>query len=105
MAGDFSVGARVWPGIAKLVEELGEAGQVCGKLIQTGGVVEHFDGSNLRLRLQEEIADVVAAIGFVVEANCLDDEAILKRADAKIELFRAWRAEAEKADLGEGGAS
>jgi hypothetical protein len=51
----FAIGDKEWPGISKLVEEAGEVGQVCGKLIGSGGETAHFDGSNLRARLSEEL--------------------------------------------------
>ncbi len=36
-SGDFSIGSDIWPGISKLIEEAAEVGQVCGKLIGSGG--------------------------------------------------------------------
>jgi hypothetical protein len=87
----YSIGNRTWPGIGKLIEEAGEAQQVCGKLLATGGVSSHWDGTNLRKRLQEELADLAAAIDFVVEANDLDDAGFVStRRRNKLDLFWGW---------------
>lgn len=94
-SGDFSIGSRVWPGAAKLLEELGELQQVIGKLIATRGVVEHWDGSNLRERLIEEVGDVRAAIDFfqVQNFNTSHDAAIQARRDKKYRTFQDWHAD------------
>ena len=92
--GDFSIGSDVWPGTSKLLEEMGELQQVLGKLLGTGGEVKHWDGSNLRERLVEEIADVKAALAFFQEA-CLgpsEDEEINRRTEAKRMRFWEWHA-------------
>lgn len=68
----YSIGSDAWPGLSKLIEECGETIQVAGKLMGTGGAVEHWDGSNLGDRLIEEIGDLQAAIEFFVETNDLD---------------------------------
>jgi NTP pyrophosphatase (non-canonical NTP hydrolase) len=91
--GLFSIGSDTWPGISKLIEEAGEVQQVCGKLLGTGGATAHWDGSDLRQRLQEEIADVVAAVVFVAAANKLDEDAIEARIDEKVETFKRWHLE------------
>ena len=54
----FAIGALVWPGISKLLEEAGEVVQVGGKLLGTDGAEGHWDGSNLRTRLEDEIAEL-----------------------------------------------
>lgn len=86
----FHIGARLWPGISKLVEEAGEVVQVGGKLIGSQGDVNHFDGTDLKDRLEEELADMVAAIRFVVERNGLDAVRIERRIAAKKALFDQW---------------
>lgn len=88
--GPYSMGGATWPGISKLVEEAGEVCQVAGKLLGTGGAVEHWDGSNLRERLQEEIADLMAACQFVIDANGLDAGVVRARAALKLEIFNQW---------------
>lgn len=91
--GSFSIGSNVWPGVSKLVEEIGELGQVLGKLIATHGDPAHWDGTDLRTRLIEEMGDVVGAINFVALANLTIDEriAIGDRSLAKRKLFDQWQ--------------
>lgn len=86
----FAIGSRIWPGLSKLIEEAGEVSQVCGKLLGTGGVAKHWDGSDLRSRLEEELSDLLAACMFVVEANGLDLNAITARHWEKLQRFRQW---------------
>lgn len=78
----FCMGATVMPGLSKLVEEAGEVLQVAGKLIQTGGEAEHWDGS-----------DLLAAMDFFVRHNGLDIGAVQRRAEAKLVKFEQWHAE------------
>lgn len=89
-SGDFSIGSRVWPGLSKLLEECGELVQVGGKLIATGGSSKHWDGSDLTQRLEEELADVQAAIEFLISRNSLNRLAIAGRAMTKVTRFHAW---------------
>lgn len=91
----FAIGGSVWPGLSKLTEECGEVGQVIGKLMGTGGATNHWDGSDLAVRLTEEMGDVLAAIEFVtmmnpqhVNAVAMDDRRIKKLA-----LFEKWHRE------------
>lgn len=93
-------------GLSKLVEEIGELGQVAGKMLQypalmhdvqvmanvsgEGGFAKHPDGTNLRLRLQEELADVMAAARFVMVKLDLDVTAVFQRQCAKESLFNQW---------------
>lgn len=91
-AGPYSIGSEHWPGISKLIEEAGEVLQVAGKLIATNGESAHWDGTDLRARLVEEIGDLMAACGFVAEANGIAD-AVLVRMERKAEQFRAWHDE------------
>ena len=88
--GSFAIGSGTWPGISKLVEELGEVAQVAGKLIATGGRAEHWDGTDLRVRLEDELADLQAAIAFVVRQNQMDSGRMAERRDAKLRLFSDW---------------
>lgn len=96
--GPFSIGSDVWPGTSKLVEEIGELGQVLGKLIGTGGRVEHWAGPDLDLRLMEELPDVQAAIDFFIQANTdffdgEDQRAMGERRAKKVALFWKWQRE------------
>lgn len=87
----FAIGAERWAGISKLVEEAGEVVQVCGKLFATYGEIAHWEGSDLRTRLEEEIGDVLAAVEFVIEKNpILSREKIQVRRAEKLALFRTW---------------
>lgn len=88
--GDFSIGSEIWPGISKLNEEMGEVLQVTGKLQGSSGERMHWDGSDLKLRLEEELGDLLAAAGFV-GAHCdLDMVAIAARRKQKRALFEKW---------------
>lgn len=90
-AGPFSIGSDHWPGVAKLLEEMGEAAQVLGKLIAAGGDPNHWDGTNLVDRMVEELGDLSAAIEFVITTNGLDADAIDARAAQKLAVFRHWQ--------------
>lgn len=93
-AGPFSIGSKVWPGLGKLVEECGEACQVAGKLMGTGGDTKHWDGGeDLKIRLEEEVGDILAAISFLIDNNQLNREAIKKRREKKLETFTKWHKE------------
>lgn len=87
---DFNIGSKKWPGLSKLIEEAGEVQQVCGKLIATDGEIQHWDGSNLKVRLEEEIGDVLAACKFVERHCALDAGAIAIRRAQKLAMFVGW---------------
>jgi NTP pyrophosphatase (non-canonical NTP hydrolase) len=93
-SGDYSIGSPVWPGMSKVIEEMGELAQVLGKLMGTGGEAKHWDGSNLRERLIEELADLHAAIQFFANQNLTIEEqnALAKRAGEKWRRFDEWHA-------------
>lgn len=90
--GDYSIGSDVWPGTSKVLEEMGELQQVLGKLIGNHGDQIHYDGSDIRKRLIEEIGDLLAAIHFFRAKNLSEqeNEEIQKRLDNKLELFMTW---------------
>lgn len=95
----FFIGATKWPGISKLMEECGEVLQVCGKLIATRGEVKHWDGEKpLDERLLDELADLCAAIDFVVIENFSLKEivALNERAKEKLDRFKRWHADEGK---------
>lgn len=81
-------------GLSKLVEECGEVLQIAGKLLAYPDG-KHPDGKgNLNERLQDEMADLLAAIQFVCEAKGLDRRwAIHHREAEKLATFRAWHAD------------
>lgn len=92
--GPYAIGSDVWPGLAKLAEECGELVQVIGKLIATGGNWDHWDGTDLRVRLEEEMGDVRAAMIFVCSENdIVSKRRIHERADRKVEQFWEWHGE------------
>lgn len=88
--GDFSIGGNLWPGLSKLIEECGEVMQTAGKLIGSRGVVEHWDGTNLRDRLRDEMADLLAAISFVTNMNGLAQDSMVARMEEKLARFNKW---------------
>ena len=92
----FQFASDVWPGLAKLSEEAGEVVQVIGKIIGTGGTMRFRDGSTIaRSRLLEELADLQAALYFVVKYNLTSAERQARddRYVAKVALFERWRRE------------
>jgi NTP pyrophosphatase (non-canonical NTP hydrolase) len=77
-------------GLGKLIEECGELQQVAGKKLAMMDSDSHWDGSNLKERLEDEIADVRAAC-FTVAVNFgLDEERIANRMQYKKSLFDYW---------------
>lgn len=97
-SGDFSIGSKVWPGTSKLLEEMGELQQVLGKLLGSAGEANHWDGSDLRKRLVEEIGDLKAAIEFFQSKNMSVAEQydVETRRDTKFVLFQTWHGEPVK---------
>ena len=78
-------------GLVKLIEECGELSQIAAKKMAYPDVDDHPDGKgSMKLRMEEEIADVIAACGFISEKFNLDSDAILKRATVKHNLFNKW---------------
>lgn len=96
---DMAIGSTVWPGIAKLAEECGELQQIIGKLMAYPSG-EHPDGAgDLAERLRDEMADVMAAVQFVVEANPdqVDGHELRLRQARKAYRFAGWHANANGA--------
>lgn len=89
----FELNSDRWPGLAKLTEESGEVLQVIGKLMANGGEVQHWDGTNLRDRLQAELGQLLAAITFVCEHCDLDKAVVEKNFETKVALYEKWREE------------
>lgn len=87
----FAFGDKVMPGLSKLVEEIGELGQVLGKYIQSRGSDIHWSG-NLRDMLHDEVGDVLAAISFITAHWNLDITRINERAEMKRGKFDRWHA-------------
>lgn len=93
LLGPYSIGSSKWNGLSKLVEECGEVTQVGGKIIGNDGALKHWDGSNLKKRVQEELADLLAATDFFIVTNSLDDRAIQARRQRKLKRFIKWNKE------------
>ena len=81
-------------GLAKLLEECGELSQVAAKKLAYFHTDEHPDGKvSLDKRMQDEIADVMAACMFVADTFSLNMDAISARRDRKLALFGRWHAD------------
>lgn len=76
-------------GLIKLAEECGELIQAAMKRVTCPDEV-HWDGSNQKTRLEDEIADVIAACHVVIDNFNLSNRRIDDRADLKRRLFRYW---------------
>lgn len=76
-------------GLIKLSEECGELIQVAMKRVTCPEAI-HWDGSNQKARLEEEIADVLAATAVVIANFELDQDRITSRIDSKKDLFEGW---------------
>lgn len=100
--GSFSIGSDVWPGLSKAIEEAGEFLQVAGKVIATHGASGHWDGSDLRERFKEEVADLFAALNFVLGESFTPAEriAVGERMARKERLFCEWQDAQTTGDLG-----
>jgi NTP pyrophosphatase (non-canonical NTP hydrolase) len=86
----FTLGSDTWPGVAKVTEEAGELLQLLGKLQACGGADVHFDGTAMRARITEEVADLGAALLFMAEKNGLDMDLIDDRSQSKFEQYESW---------------
>lgn len=77
-------------GLAKLIEECGEVIQVGGKVLQVGSIdSKHWSGV-LRTMMEDEIADLQAAIEYVIEQNSLNKIKIGVRRARKLKKFKSW---------------
>ena len=112
----FSIGSKRWPGISKVTEEFGEVLEVCGefgskypsiskvvgtfgkvlvvcgKLMGSRGEIAHWDGSDLKERLELELGDALAAVEFVIDKCALNRDVIYVRRNGKRKLFEHWHA-------------
>lgn len=79
-------------GLVKLVEELGELAQVAAKKLAYMNTDLHPDGKSLKARMEEEMADVVAACIFVRGKFDLDEGIMNDRIAKKLALFEEWHA-------------
>lgn len=86
-------------GVAKLIEECGELVQILGKRLAMWDQDDHWDGSNLRERMAEEMGDVKAGIEFVSSMFGVhaETEARYRR---KHRLFCEWHVDQTNNDHG-----
>jgi NTP pyrophosphatase (non-canonical NTP hydrolase) len=77
-------------GLAKLAEECGELTQAAMKKAAFMNSETHPDGSKTDRRLEEEIADVMAACQYVIETLNLDRKFIHERTEKKVNIFFSW---------------
>lgn len=91
----FAIGDTQWPGLGKLMEEMGELMDVLGKIIALSGesVQTWPGGRDLKPELVEELGDVRAALIFFCEANDVPKALVHDRADMKLDKFRHWHQE------------
>lgn len=84
-------------GLAKLAEEIGELGQVIGKRLQypDGPHPDEHREKPLDERMEDEMADTLAAITFAIRRNGLNGWRILNRQAEKLALFESWDQEPE----------
>lgn len=86
----FAIGDQDWPGISKLIEEMGEVQQICGKLLGTRGNLRHWNVPDLRVALEDELADLWAALTFVQKYAGLDQKRMADRVIAKLDKLIEW---------------
>ena len=92
----YSIGQHRLPGLAKVIEECGELLQVAGKVMSTGSLGAHPDGTHLAIRLEHELGDVLAAIDFFIKHNLVGDGVIEQRRKSKFVRFVDWHCEHTK---------
>jgi len=81
-------------GLTKLIEECGELAQIAAKKIAYPDTDVHPDGKGSLIgRLEDEVADVMAAIAFVAEKLGLDEARMFARGDAKRKQYQEWDTE------------
>lgn len=87
----FGIGSDKIPGLSKLTEEMAETQVEIGKIVGAQTLGDHWDKKGkLKNRLEDEIADTMAAQIFVIEKNNLNLKKIQRRADAKLKKFHKW---------------
>lgn len=87
----YAIGSDDWNGLGKLVEELGELQQVCGKLICYQGQDNHKT-YNVREKFVEELGDAIAAINFFIDRNLEREEQleVARRVAEKYTKFKSF---------------
>jgi len=81
-------------GLVKLIEECGELQQIAAKKLAYFNTDLHPDGMGpMSVRLEEEIADVIAASIFITQTFQLNEDRIGDRVELKLKRFQAWHAD------------
>lgn len=79
-------------GLIKLMEECGELTQIAAKKVAFMHTDDHPDGAgSMKVRLEDEIADVMAVCHMVIRNLKLDEDIIETRKFRKIVLFAKWQ--------------
>ena len=87
----FGIGSDKFAGLSKLTEEMAETQVEIGKIIGAQTLDDHWDQKGkLKTRLEEEIADTMAAQAFVIAKNRLSMKRIEKRSKEKLKKFKRW---------------
>lgn len=91
MTKPYCIGSDEWNGLSKLIEELGELQQVCGKLIGSEGSLDHWS-LDLLSKFIEELGDAYAAMEFFITKNFTPEEisAIINQYHTKVDRFLEW---------------
>lgn len=83
--------AMAHKGLAKLLEELGELSQIASKKLAYIDTDDHPDHQgSMKKRMEDEMADVCAAIAFVIDKMDLDAQYIHDRYNRKVNRFMTW---------------
>lgn len=90
----YKIEDKKWPGVAKVLEEMNELGVELGKLMGSNGKTKHWTG-DLKPRIMDEAADVLAAVTFMIDFNFKDEDHdyILERFEKKYKTFTGWRSD------------
>lgn len=88
----YQIQSETLAGLAKILEETSELNVNLAKIIATGGKPEYWGGVDLHKEIQDELADVFAAISFFIAVNeFVDMTALENRVKEKLSLYETWR--------------
>lgn len=105
---EYAIGAEFLPGLSKLIEEIGEVNQQIGRLLQCRflGMEKHWDGSLPLRELLAELADLNAAIEFVVFnglGRVMNTSGFVERKESKYQSYIQWHTEQRHGKVQEAG--